>query len=64
MDFAGHYKRTESDGVSSFLRMLAIRMMVLGAVFAVLDRCNCLPQLPAAAVAHAPVANSELRSPG
>jgi hypothetical protein len=60
MDFA----RTESDRVSSFLRMLAIGMMVLGAVFVVLDRYQLLPQLPAATVAHAPVANSELRSPG
>jgi hypothetical protein len=54
----------EIDHVSTWLLRLAIGMMVLGAVFVVLDRCNYLPQLPAAAVAHAPVANSETRSPG
>jgi hypothetical protein len=60
MDFA----RTESDRVSSFLRMLAIGMMVLGAVFAVLDRYQVLPQLPAATVAHDSTANSGPGSKG
>jgi hypothetical protein len=36
----------ESDYVSRWIRMLAIGMMVLGAVFAVLDGCELLP-LPA-----------------
>jgi hypothetical protein len=36
----------ESDYVSRWIRMLAIGMMVLGAVFAVLGGCELLP-LPA-----------------
>jgi hypothetical protein len=35
--------RTETDYVSRWIRMLAIGMMVLGAVFAVLDGCELLP---------------------
>jgi hypothetical protein len=54
----------EIDHVSAWLLRLAVAMTLLGVVFAALDRCNCLPQLPAAAIAHAPVANSELRSLG
>jgi hypothetical protein len=37
------------DHVSRFIRALAIGMIVLGTVFAVLDWCDLLPQLPAAA---------------
>jgi hypothetical protein len=36
----------ETDHVSRMIRILAIGMMVLGAVFAVLDGCELLP-LPA-----------------
>jgi hypothetical protein len=43
----------EIDNVSAWILRLAVGMMVLGAVFAVLDRCHLLPQPPAAAVAHA-----------
>jgi hypothetical protein len=39
------------DYVSAWILRLAIGMMVLGAVFAVLDRYHLLPPLPAAAVA-------------
>jgi hypothetical protein len=35
--------RSETDHVSRWIRMLAIGMMVLGAVFAVLDGCELLP---------------------
>jgi hypothetical protein len=35
--------RAETDYVSHWIRMLAIGMMVLGAVFAVLDGCELLP---------------------
>jgi hypothetical protein len=34
----------DADYVSKFIRMLVIGMMVLGVVFAVLDRLELLPQ--------------------
>ena len=40
-----------TDYVSKYIWMLAIGMMVVGVVFAVLDRCDLLPSHPAAAVA-------------
>jgi hypothetical protein len=44
----------EIDFVSAWILRLAIGMIVLGALFAVLDRCQLLPSLPgAAAHAHA-----------
>jgi hypothetical protein len=57
MEFVGHNKRAETDRVSSFIRALAVGMIVLGAVFGVLDRWHLLPQLPAATAAHAPAAS-------
>jgi hypothetical protein len=41
----------EIDYVSAWIMRLAIGMMVLGALFAVLDRYQLLPPLPAAEVA-------------
>jgi hypothetical protein len=41
----------EIDYVSAWIMRLAIGMMVLGALFAVLDRYQLLPPLPAAAAA-------------
>jgi hypothetical protein len=41
----------EIDHVSAWLLRLAVGMMVLGAVFAVLDRVHLLPPLPAVAMA-------------
>jgi hypothetical protein len=46
-------ERDETDYVSGWILTLAIGMIVLGTVFAVLDLCDLLPPLPAAAVAHA-----------
>ncbi len=40
-----------TDDVSAWIRMLAVAMIVIFVVFATLDWCNRLPQLPAAAVA-------------
>ena len=40
----------QADSVTTWIRMLVIGMMVLGAVFATLDWCDLLPPLPAAAV--------------
>jgi hypothetical protein len=54
MEFVGHDKRTEIDRVSSFIRALAVCMMVLGTVFGVLDQCHLLPQLPATTVKQDP----------
>jgi hypothetical protein len=42
---------TAPDHVSRFIRALAVGMIVLGTLFAVLDWCDLLPPLPAAAVA-------------
>jgi hypothetical protein len=39
----------EIDYVSAWILRLAIAMIVLGAVFAVLDLCHILPALPEAA---------------
>jgi hypothetical protein len=39
----------EIDYVSAWILRLAIAMIVLGAVFAVLDQCRLLPQLPGSA---------------
>jgi hypothetical protein len=44
-------ERGETDYVSGWILSLAIGMIVLGTVFAVLDWCDLLPALPAAAVA-------------
>jgi hypothetical protein len=41
----------EIDYVSAWILRLAVGMMVLGAMFAVLDRYHLLPPPPAAAVA-------------
>jgi hypothetical protein len=41
----------EIDYVSAWILRLAIGMMVLGVVFAVVDRYQLLPPLPAATVA-------------
>ena len=38
----------QTDSVTTWIRMLVIGMMVLGAVFATLDWYEFLPQLPAA----------------
>jgi hypothetical protein len=38
-----------TDFVTAWIRTLAIDMIVLGAVFAVLDQCRLLPQLPGSA---------------
>ena len=46
-------ERGETDYVSAWILALAVGMIVLGTVFAVLDWCDLLPPLPAAAVAHA-----------
>jgi hypothetical protein len=46
-------ERDETDYVSAWILALAVGMIVLGTVFAVLDLCDLLPPLPAAAVAHA-----------
>jgi hypothetical protein len=43
----------EIDYISAWFLRLAIDMMVLGALFAVLDRYQLLPPLPAAEVAVA-----------
>jgi hypothetical protein len=43
-------ERDETDYVSGWILSLAIGMIVLGTVFAVLDWCDLLPPLPAAAV--------------
>jgi len=46
--------RDETDYVSAWILALAVGMIVLGTMFAVLDWCDLLPPLPAAAaVAHA-----------
>jgi hypothetical protein len=42
-------ERDEIDRVSGWILSLAIGMIVLGTVFAVLDRYDLLPPLPAAA---------------
>jgi hypothetical protein len=42
-------ERDETDYVSGWILSLAIGMIVLGTVFAVLDWCDLLPRLPAAA---------------
>ena len=44
-------ERDETDYVSAWILALAVGMIVLGTVFAVLDRYDLLPALPAAAVA-------------
>jgi hypothetical protein len=44
-------ERDETDYVSAWILALAVGMIVLGTVFAVLDLCDLLPPLPAAAVA-------------
>jgi len=53
MDFTDErdisFDQGKKDHVTTYIRMLAIGMMVLGVVFAVLDRCHLLPPLPAAA---------------
>jgi hypothetical protein len=54
MDFAEYHKRPETDRVSSFIRALAIGLIVLGAAFGVLDRCHLLLQSPAATSANDP----------
>jgi hypothetical protein len=46
-------ERDETDYVSAWILAVAIGMIVLGTVFAVLDRYDLLPPLPAAAVADA-----------
>jgi hypothetical protein len=40
--------RDQTDSVTTWIRLLIIGMMVLGAVFATLDWYQFLPQLPAA----------------
>jgi hypothetical protein len=42
-------ERDETDYVSGWILALAIGMIVVGTVFAVLDWCDLLPSLPAAA---------------
>jgi hypothetical protein len=42
-------ERDETDYVSAWILALAIGMIVLGTAFAVLDRYDLLPPLPAAA---------------
>jgi hypothetical protein len=49
-------ERDETDYVSGWILTWAIGMIVLGTAFAVLDWCDLLPPLPAAAVAHATAA--------
>jgi len=48
----------ETDNVSRWILTLAACMIVLGAVFAVLDWYGLLPRVPAATVAHDSTANS------
>ena len=43
-----------TDHVSRFIRALAIGMLVLGVVFAALDRYQLLPQLPVADAGSGP----------
>jgi hypothetical protein len=42
------------DHVSRFIRALAVGMLVLGVVFAALDRYQLLPQLPLAQAGSGP----------
>ena len=42
----------DTDSVTTWILTLAIGMIVLGTVFAVLDWCDLLPPLPAAADSH------------
>jgi hypothetical protein len=49
MDLAKPDIRLEQDHVTRFIRALAAGMILLGTVFAVLDWCDLLPPLPAAA---------------
>jgi hypothetical protein len=42
----------ETDNVSRWILTLAACMIVLGTAFAVLDWCDLLPPLPAAADSH------------
>jgi hypothetical protein len=59
------FDNDEVDHVSGWLLKLAIAMMVVGVVFAALDRLHWLPQLPGtAAVAHAPAEISESKTHG
>jgi hypothetical protein len=50
MDFANERNisldQAGTDYVSKCIRMIAVGMMVLGVLFAVLDRYELLPQLP------------------
>ena len=39
----------QTDSVTTWILTLAVAMIVLGTVFAVLDWCDLLPRLPAAA---------------
>jgi hypothetical protein len=56
MQFAGQREisldQDETDSVTTWILTLAIGMMVLGAVFAVLDGCDLLPPLLAAEDSH------------
>lgn len=42
-----------TDPITTWILGLAVGMIVLGEVFGLLDLCDLLPPLPAAAVAHA-----------
>jgi hypothetical protein len=54
----------EIDYVSAWLLRLAVGMMVLGAVFAVLDRVHLLPRLPAEATAAGTTPQQAVRAHG
>jgi hypothetical protein len=48
------FEHAEADYVSRCIRLLAVGMIVLGIVFAVLDRYHLLPPLPVADAVASP----------